>query len=66
MYIYIYYAGCYKKSFTIFTGDMHNVLNCHNVAKHCETDEEQKVKSMLIISSTSGGVVNKKFVLAEV
>jgi hypothetical protein len=39
------YTGCYKKralqlwkSIQIYTEDIHNVLNCHNVAKHCKLD----------------------------
>jgi hypothetical protein len=37
-------TGCFKTSFTtfkelqIYTEDIHNVLNCHNVAKHCKFD----------------------------
>jgi hypothetical protein len=35
----IIHIGCFKKSFTTLkesTEDIHNVLNCHNVAKHCK------------------------------
>jgi hypothetical protein len=27
-----------RKSIQIYTEDIHNVLNCHNVAKHCKFD----------------------------
>jgi hypothetical protein len=40
----IFYAECFKKSFTIleahinYSEDMHIVLRCHNVVKHTEFD----------------------------
>jgi hypothetical protein len=36
------------KSIQIYTEDIHNILNCHNVAKHCKFDARNSVRPLLL------------------
>jgi hypothetical protein len=45
------HAGCYRKSFITLKEDIHNVLNWHNVAKHCKFDASGTVAPITELSA---------------